>query len=542
MWTIECYELNGRKVFQAMDARAIPTEIASSPLTASQREAAPPAGGGSFENHLNSALQNAGQASSPGTQQSAKDSKKRHPEPSPSHLPNSYPGVGPNIMNSLSPGLMGTSGAFEDSSLASGLQTSPSGSAHQPASESRFFGPMHMAPEAQAQQKNHTGKDATAKSGSADDETGTVPQLPASNTPGAENALNMMAENGRFPTSSGQDSAQIQKALASMESMGLLGASASISVGRGSIDSALQSKAGAVSPVAGRGPAVNTATTAKSLSPKVAEETTAGAGKGSQPASSSAPQAASGNGDSAAPAKASSGPSGDNSRNTSSRDNSGKPGSPGSAQASGSSEGANTSTASAMAQVASSSFPQALNQAAPTGTPISHAGSPTQPTAAQPGAPDKIAAAIDNPVNAPNAAVSGASLVGSQGKAEMRVAMQTDSLGALQLHAVLDNGRLGASIQVVSHDAHTLLSNDLPALQQVLTDHNLRVDHLAVINSPMTSGAGGGDRHSFQSEDFSQRENPNTRWPSSPAAPAASTRSVEASALENLRGRLSVRA
>jgi flagellar hook-length control protein FliK len=182
-----------------------------------------------------------------------------------------------------------------------------------------------------------------------------------------------------------------------------------------------------------------------------------------------------------------------------------------------------------------------LNQATSAGSPDSRSGAPTQSTVSQAGAVDKIAAAIDTPVNASAAVVNSASLMQSAGKAEMRVAMQTDTLGALQLHAVLDNGQLGASIQVVSHDAHTLLSNDLPALQQVLTDQNLRVDHLAVINSPMTSGAGTGNGRGFHSEDFRQAENPNARWASTPPpTPVVTTSSGEM--LENLTGRLSVRA
>lgn len=149
---------------------------------------------------------------------------------------------------------------------------------------------------------------------------------------------------------------------------------------------------------------------------------------------------------------------------------------------------------------------------------------------------------MQNPVNATGGVVSGASLVENQGKTEMRVALQTDTMGTLQLHAVLDGGRVGASISVVSHEAHTLLTNELPSLQQALTDQNVRLDHLTVINTPMASGGGTGDYRGFQSADYNQQRDQSTAWLSggSVAAPAAVSR--EAVTHEDIRRRLSVRA
>lgn len=267
--------------------------------------------------------------------------------------------------------------------------------------------------------------------------------------------------------------------------------------------------------------------------------TTQAAAKDANAAKQSATQS-SASGTSAAPVAKSAGGAPADTKNGGSQDSQPKPsGSPQPSSSGSSTQAGASASASNAAQVAANGFPAAISQQTATGGPQLPAGAPTQAGAPPMNSGEKIATAMETPINLPQTPVNGASLLQTPARAEMRVAVQTDSLGTMQLHAVLESGKLGASISVVGHEAHTLLSNELPALQQVLTDQNLHIDHLRVINSPMSSGAGAGDGRQFQSGEYGRPAGRDTRWYSPVTAPIANSDEVTAPAGAR---RLSVRA
>jgi hypothetical protein len=73
----------------------------------------------------------------------------------------------------------------------------------------------------------------------------------------------------------------------------------------------------------------------------------------------------------------------------------------------------------------------------------------------------------------------------SQGRdqIEMKVAIRTDALGPLELHTVLKGDRLGAAINVQNPETHLLLASELPALHQALSNQNLRLDQVSILNN-----------------------------------------------------------
>jgi hypothetical protein len=79
-----------------------------------------------------------------------------------------------------------------------------------------------------------------------------------------------------------------------------------------------------------------------------------------------------------------------------------------------------------------------------------------------------------------------ASATHQQVAAELRVALRTEVLGAVQLRAVLNGEQLGAAINVESTEGHRLLATGLPALHQALADHSVRAAEISI-----TSGAEG---------------------------------------------------
>jgi flagellar hook-length control protein FliK len=73
----------------------------------------------------------------------------------------------------------------------------------------------------------------------------------------------------------------------------------------------------------------------------------------------------------------------------------------------------------------------------------------------------------------------------------MRVEMQSDSLGGIELRARMTGDQVGAAIVVERHDLHSALSNELPALHSALVEKNLRVQTLSISQGTQTLLGGG---------------------------------------------------
>jgi hypothetical protein len=144
--------------------------------------------------------------------------------------------------------------------------------------------------------------------------------------------------------------------------------------------------------------------------------------------------------------------------------------------------------------------PPAANQA-PVISPVSILSS-DRPTAT---AAASSPAAPANPPQPPfhtldaaaNRIVSDAQLLQNTGHSEMRIAMQTDKFGAVELHTRVVGDEIGAAITVEKRDAHAALAVELPALQQALSEKQLRVDLIALLHGPLQSTTGD---HGAQSQ------------------------------------------
>lgn len=125
--------------------------------------------------------------------------------------------------------------------------------------------------------------------------------------------------------------------------------------------------------------------------------------------------------------------------------------------------------------------PQAPASAGPAAT---DAGTP--PSVASPNANASIAARPSPlPAAAPsslNDVVQASQLYHHVGGAEMHIAMSTDLLGSVDIHAVVRQSTVTATIGVQRPDVQTLLANDLPALQHALAEHSLHVEQISVLS------------------------------------------------------------
>jgi flagellar hook-length control protein FliK len=87
--------------------------------------------------------------------------------------------------------------------------------------------------------------------------------------------------------------------------------------------------------------------------------------------------------------------------------------------------------------------------------------------------------------------VSAGRLRDHSGGTEVRIEMQSDSLGSVELRAHVAGNQIGASIAVEHHDAEVMLNTELPALHSALAEKDIRVDTLVVSQGAHTSMGGG---------------------------------------------------
>jgi flagellar hook-length control protein FliK len=128
----------------------------------------------------------------------------------------------------------------------------------------------------------------------------------------------------------------------------------------------------------------------------------------------------------------------------------------------------------------------------------------------------------------------------------MRIAMDSDKLGPLELRARVVGDEVGAAITVEKRDAHAALAIELPALQQALSEKQLRVDQVTLLHGSLHSTSGDAGAASRQQD---QRQTPSgsaTPWLPSAPAPLSSGYGIsfgsESSAIFDSQGRLSVHA
>jgi hypothetical protein len=107
--------------------------------------------------------------------------------------------------------------------------------------------------------------------------------------------------------------------------------------------------------------------------------------------------------------------------------------------------------------------------------------------------------------------VSTAQLTDAANHSEMRITMQTDKLGSIELRAHVSGETVGAAITVEKRDAHSVLAVELPALQQALSEKSLRVDQVALFQGSLNLQDGQTGREMSQQQ-FSQGQQKGSIW------------------------------
>jgi flagellar hook-length control protein FliK len=229
---------------------------------------------------------------------------------------------------------------------------------------------------------------------------------------------------------------------------------------------------------------------------------------------------------------------------------SGRADAPASADASTSASAAHDATSFSQALVTAASVkqdaaatpdtPTVASAGAPAASPDRAANSPSSiaPSAPAP-APSSLPPSV--PDGASNRLVDSAKLVEAAGHSEMRIAMETDRLGPVELRAQMNGDQVGAAITVEKRDAHAALAVELPALQQALSDKQLRVDQVTLLHGSLGSTAGDAGASARQQQRSGQQTAANP-WSVGAGGVSQIFTSSEQSGSFDSQGRLSVHA
>ncbi len=139
--------------------------------------------------------------------------------------------------------------------------------------------------------------------------------------------------------------------------------------------------------------------------------------------------------------------------------------------------------------------------------------------------------------------VNDAQLTNAPGHSEMRIAMQTDKLGAIELHARVSGDQVGAAIIVEKRDAHAALAVELPALQQALSEKQLRIEQVVLTQGSLSSTAGdAGANAQHNQRGTAQTSRAASFWNEARSLSTAAWFVPEQTGIFTSQGRLSVQA
>ena len=137
--------------------------------------------------------------------------------------------------------------------------------------------------------------------------------------------------------------------------------------------------------------------------------------------------------------------------------------------------------------------------------------------------------------------VRSASLTESASGAEMHVELRSGPLGPLEVHAVVNEGTVGAEIHAQGQAAHTLLADGLPSLERALGERNLRVENIALYQDA-AGGMSGGDKQNQHSGSPPTPQGQAGPWDGPPEPRSTPSSSLEEEDAANPVSGLSVRA
>jgi len=141
------------------------------------------------------------------------------------------------------------------------------------------------------------------------------------------------------------------------------------------------------------------------------------------------------------------------------------------------------------------------------------------------------------------AEVSQAHLFGGPGGTELRIQLNTEELGPIELRATSDKDRIGAVISAAKPETQELLSSELPTLHQALSERNLQVQQLTINNGgALTGGMSGRGSYSQNPEAWQRQVTANNYWQTATDTPLQVEEVPSVAIAPSVPGKLSVHA
>jgi hypothetical protein len=127
----------------------------------------------------------------------------------------------------------------------------------------------------------------------------------------------------------------------------------------------------------------------------------------------------------------------------------------------------------------------------------------------------------------------------------VKIALQGDQFGAVELHAKMTGDQVSASISVEHRETHAMLSGELPLLHQLLNERQLRVNEIILLHHSLSSSSSSDDDpptkyHETSTQETNGASVKGSEGLSSPSG--VSNAPTDAMEIFDFRGRLSVRA
>lgn len=174
---------------------------------------------------------------------------------------------------------------------------------------------------------------------------------------------------------------------------------------------------------------------------------------------------------------------------------------------------------------------------------------PAKVTAADPlakgGQPSDAGATANASDRQPISSLQSAQLTSQISKGDVKIALQGEQFGSVELHAKVTGDQLSASITVEHHETHALLTGELPALHQMLNERQLRVSEIILLHDSLLSGGSTDDNSPAKQEDSMPQQNSGAKGDGGDASPFPSSGPDGRAGTDpifNSQGRLSVRA
>jgi flagellar hook-length control protein FliK len=111
---------------------------------------------------------------------------------------------------------------------------------------------------------------------------------------------------------------------------------------------------------------------------------------------------------------------------------------------------------------------------------------------------------IAAPVSTPADVVHAVRMFERDGQAEMHIGVRSETLGTIDVKATVHDGSVGVSIGLERHEVRSALVSELPGLENILRERDLRLGEVKFHDMGSTLASEYGNARQRESQEFSR--------------------------------------